>query len=81
MTTGHKDYRKSFIRAGVGTLLVAVCCFTPILVVTLGIIGLGFLTPSLDYILLPALVVLVVMTVMAYREWRKSSARYETASH
>lgn len=69
----EKDYRKSFISASIGTLVVAVCCFTPILVVTLGILGLGFLTPYLDYILLPTLVVLVVVTVMAYREWKQSS--------
>lgn len=68
----EKDSRKSFLRAGIGTLVVAVCCFTPILVLTLGVLGLGFVTPYLDYILLPALAVLVVVTVMAYREWNHS---------
>lgn len=39
----------------VGTVVAAVCCFTPILVVLLGIVGLGALSGYLDYVLLPAL--------------------------
>jgi hypothetical protein len=35
--------------------LVALCCFTPILVILLGVVGLSALTWYLDYVLLPAL--------------------------
>ena len=48
---------KTLLRVSViGTVLVALCCFTPILVVLLGTLGLAALTGYLDYVLLPALV-------------------------
>ena len=43
----------------VGTVLVALCCFTPILVILLGVAGLSVLTGYLDYVLLPALAIFV----------------------
>lgn len=38
-----------------GAALTALCCFTPILVGLLGLVGLGVVTGYLDYVLLPAL--------------------------
>ena len=38
-----------------GAALIALCCFTPILVGLLGFVGLGAVTGYLDYVLLPAL--------------------------
>lgn len=38
-----------------GATLAALCCFTPILVGLLGLVGLGAVTGYLDYVLLPAL--------------------------
>lgn len=67
--------RKGFVAAILGTVLVALCCFTPLLVVTLGAIGLSVLMPYLDYLLLPALVVMLIVTVMAYRKWQRAKAR------
>jgi mercuric ion transport protein len=46
-----------------GAVVTAVYCFTPVLVVGLGIIGLGMLIPYLDYLLLPALGLFLVLTV------------------
>ncbi len=46
-----------------GALIVALCCFTPILVMFLGAVGLGALTGYLDYVLLPTLVIFLGMTV------------------
>jgi len=54
-----------------GTIIVLICCFTPVLVVTIGAIGLGTLTPYLDYILFPALAVMIIVTVLAYRKYKK----------
>lgn len=59
---------KGFVAAVIGTILVALCCFTPVLVVLLGAIGLSVLTPYLDYVLLPALVVMILITILAYRK-------------
>ncbi|WP_148862204.1 mercury resistance system transport protein MerF [Marinobacter fonticola] len=57
------------LRVGViGIALVALCCFTPILVILLGAIGLAAFTGYLDYVLLPALAVFIGLTL--YAIWR-----------
>lgn len=61
---------KNLLRVSVvGTVLVALCCFTPILVVLLGTLGLAALTGYLDYVLLPALAFFIGLT--CYAVWRK----------
>jgi len=75
MRESRERSRKSFMAAAIGTAVVALCCFTPLLVLVFGIVGLSFLTPYLDYVLLPALVVLLVVTVVSYRQWRKAQGR------
>ena len=49
----------------IGSAVIALCCFTPILIVTLGIVGLGSVTGYLDYVLLPGLAVFVGITIYA----------------
>jgi mercuric ion transport protein len=53
----------------IGTLILALCCFTPVLVVLLGVVGLSALTSGLDVVLLPALAVFAGLTV--YAVWRR----------
>ena len=54
------------LRVGiVGTVIAALCCFTPILVVLLGAVGLAALTGYLDYVLFPALAFFIGLTVYA----------------
>lgn len=53
----------------VGTVIAALCCFTPILVVLLGAVGLSAWLGWLDYALLPALAFFVGLTV--YAVWRR----------
>lgn len=53
----------------IGTVIVALCCFTPVLVVLFGAVGLAALTGYLDYVLLPALVFFIGLT--CYALWRK----------
>ncbi|MBW1981547.1 MAG: mercury resistance system transport protein MerF [Deltaproteobacteria bacterium] len=65
--------KKGFFAALGGTLLVALCCFTPLLVFTLGALGLSTFTPYLDYVLLPSLALLIVLTFTSYKRWRRSS--------
>jgi mercuric ion transport protein len=58
------------LRMGViGTVIVALCCFTPVLVVLLGVVGLSALTGWLNVVLLPALGVFAGLTV--YAVWRR----------
>lgn len=56
-----------------GTILVALCCFTPILVLALTARGLAALTRYLDVVLLPALAVLVAVTWRSYRRYAQAS--------
>ncbi|MEX0741386.1 MAG: mercury resistance system transport protein MerF [Phycisphaeraceae bacterium] len=50
----------------IGTVITALCCFTPILVVLLGALGLAALTGYLDYVLLPALAIFVGIVIYAF---------------
>jgi mercuric ion transport protein len=72
MKDPEKSYRKRFIAALVGTGVVALCCFTPVLVLSLGVVGLSAMTPYLDYVLLPALVILILVAVRSYQKWQSS---------
>ena len=48
-----------------GTVFSALCCFTPVLVIVLGSVGLSALIGWLDYVLLPALLFFIGLTVYA----------------
>ena len=49
----------------IGTVIAALCCFTPVLVVLLGAVGLSALLGVLDYVLIPALIFFVGLTIYA----------------
>lgn len=49
----------------VGTVVAAICCFTPVLVVLLGAIGLSAWLGWLDYVLFPALAIFIGITIYA----------------
>ena len=49
----------------IGTLIAALCCFTPILVVILTSVGLATWLGWLDYLLLPMLALFIGLTVFA----------------
>ena len=48
-----------------GTIIAAVCCFTPVFVILLGAIGLSAWLGWLDYVLLPALALFIGITIYA----------------
>jgi mercuric ion transport protein len=53
----------------VGTVVAALCCFTPVLVILFGVVGLSAAVGYLDYVLFPALAIFVALT--AYALWRR----------
>jgi mercuric ion transport protein len=55
-----------------GSVIAALCCFTPALVILLGAVGLSAWLGWIDYVLLPALVVFLVLTT--YGLWRRQRA-------
>ena len=61
------------LRYGViGTVVVAVCCFTPVLVVLVSAVGLSAAIGWLDYVLFPALGLFIGITL--YALWKRRSA-------
>lgn len=64
--------RGQFYAAVAGTVAVALCCFTPVLMIALAAIGLGALTPHLDVVLFPALAILIVVTWVSYRRYARA---------
>ena len=57
---------QTLLRTGlIGTAITAVCCFTPVLVILLGAVGLSAALGWLDFVLFPALAVFIGLTVYA----------------
>ena len=52
-----------------GTIIAALCCFTPILVIALGAVGLSAWLGWLDYVLFPALA--LFLGIIGYGLWRR----------
>lgn len=55
-----------------GTIIAALCCFTPVLVILLGAVGLSAVVGYLDYVLLPALAIFIAITL--YALWKRRTA-------
>ena len=62
-----------------GTVIAALCCFTPVLVVLLGAVGLSAALGWLDYVLFPALAFFIGLTV--YAVYRRQKRQAPTAGH
>ena len=63
----------SLLKTGlVGSVIAAICCATPVLVVLFSAVGLSAAVGWLDFVLLPALAVFVAIT--GYALWKRSRA-------
>ena len=70
MSISEEPGTKKMVYIGIaGSILAALCCFTPVLVLLLGAVGLSTWLGWLDYGLLPAMVVFPV--VAAWAVWRR----------
>lgn len=64
---------KKMLKVGiVGTVIAAICCFTPALVLLFGVIGLSAAVGWLDYVLFPSLAFFIGLTGFAL--WKKRAA-------
>ena len=62
---------RTLLRTGlIGTVIAAICCFTPVLVILFGVVGLSAAVGYLDYVLFPALA--VFLSITGYALWRRS---------
>lgn len=65
---------RGLLRTGIaGTVITAVCCFTPVLVVALGAVGLSAWLGWLDVVLFPLLAVFVGFTALAVYRLRRAA--------
>lgn len=67
--SADKTDRRLLATGIVGTVIAALCCFTPILAVLFGLVGLSAVLGWLDLVLLPALAFFVGLTM--YAVWRR----------
>ena len=66
---------QTLLKTGVaGSVVAALCCATPILVILFGVLGLSAWVGWLDYVLIPALVVFIGITIYALRRRRIEAA-------
>ncbi len=63
-----------------GTVIAALCCFTPVLVILLGVVGLSAWLGWLDYVLFPALAVFIGITIYALVRRGKTPATSAAAT-
>tara|TARA_R100000654_G_scaffold15018_2_gene32110 strand:+ start:234 stop:470 length:237 start_codon:yes stop_codon:yes gene_type:complete len=67
------DNQSRLLKVGlIGTVIAALCCFTPVLVILFGAVGLSAMLGWLDYVLLPALAVFIGITV--YALWKRRNS-------
>ena len=68
---------RNLLRTGIiGSVTAAICCFTPVLVILLGAVGLSAWLGWLDYVLFPALAIFLGLTGYAvYRLKRRPAAQ------
>jgi mercuric ion transport protein len=60
---------KNLLKIGiVGTIIAAICCFTPLLVILASAVGLSAILGVLDIVLLPALAIFIGIT--GYALWK-----------
>ena len=71
--------RKLLATGIAGTVIAALCCFTPVLVVLLGAVGLSAALGWLDYVLFPALAFFIGLTIYAVYQRQKRQA--QTSEH
>lgn len=53
----------------IGTVIAAICCATPVLVILFGAVGLSAMVGWLDFVLLPALAIFLIIT--GYAMWKR----------
>ena len=59
--------KSTLMKTGIiGTAIAALCCFTPVLVVLFGAVGLAAWIGHLDAVLMPALVFFLALTAYAF---------------
>lgn len=66
---------RTLLKTGItGSVIAAICCATPVLVILFGVAGLSAWVGWLDYVLIPTLVVFIGITIYAWHRRRAEAA-------
>lgn len=69
----------SLLRIGVvGSVVAALCCFTPVLAILAGLLGLGAIAGVADVVLIPVLIGFVGLTLYAARRQHREKGAAPT---
>ncbi len=69
---------RALLKTGIaGSIVAAVCCATPVLVILLAALGLSAWARWLDYVLFPVLIIFAGITIYALHRRRAEGARCE----
>ncbi|MDX8383663.1 MAG: mercury resistance system transport protein MerF [Ghiorsea sp.] len=61
--------KSTLLKSGIiGAGIAALCCFTPILVIIFGVVGMAAWVGYLDYILMPVLLFFLLLTIFAVKK-------------
>ena len=64
---------QTLLKTGIiGTIIALICCFTPVLVILFGLLGLSSYIGWLDMVLLPILALFLILT--GYALWKCKKA-------
>ena len=64
---------QTLLKTGIiGTVIALICCFTPVLVILFGVLGLSAFVGWLDMVLLPTLAIFLILT--GYALWKCKKA-------
>ena len=63
--SAEKSDRHLLTTGIIGTVIAALCCFTPVLVVLFGFVGLSAVLGWIDYVLFSALAFFIGLTIYA----------------
>ena len=55
----------------IGTVITALCCFTPLLTVLFSALGIASILVYLDFLLIPLLVIFVIILIYSLTKVRK----------
>lgn len=73
---------RTLFRTGVaGSAVAAVCCFTPLLVILLGAVGLTAWVAWLDYVLIPAFIAFLGLAFYAWRRLHSECVACAPGAH
>ncbi len=75
------DKNSTLLGIGIGgSIITALCCFTPVLVMLLGAVGAAAWAGYLDVVLFPTLLIFVGLTAYALRK-RRQTQMCSTSPH